>query len=102
MHTDRLRTLREAHSLTQEELAIYLGISEPQVWRYEKGENQPRADILVKLSGYFNVSVDYLLGISDDPRIHIDGDLSQEEHAVISALRHGEAMEAIKIIVASH
>lgn len=98
MRGDRLKELREEAHLTQEELSLQLSISEPQIWRYENGESSPKADVLVRLSAFFNVSVDYLLGVSDDPSIHVGGDLSTKESAVIAAWRRGERFEAIKVI----
>lgn len=98
MRGDRLKQLRENVRLSQEELADQIGISEPQIWRYEKGESSPRADILTKLSSYFGVSADYILGISDNPVISLSGELSPKETAVISAWRHGDRSTAIKVI----
>jgi transcriptional regulator with XRE-family HTH domain len=98
MRGDRLRDLREAAHLTQEELAQQLEISEPQVWRYEKGDSAPRADVLLKLASYFNVSSDYLLGRSSDPGMYVAGELSVKERAVISAWRRGERLEAMRVI----
>lgn len=98
MRGDRLKQLRESEGLSQEELAIQLGISEPQIWRYEKGESSPRADILTRLANFFGVSADYMLGISDNPVVSLLGDLTAKETAVIDAWRHGERAKAIKVI----
>ena len=99
MRSDRLKQLRENEGLSQEELAEQLGISEPQIWRYEKGESSPRADVLTKLATFFTVSADYLLGISDNPAVSLSGDLNHKESAVIAAWRHGEKLEAVKVIL---
>lgn len=98
MRGDRLKQLRENAELSQEELADELGISEPQIWRYEKGESSPRADILTRLATFFGVSADYILGISDNPVVSLSGELSQKETAVIFAWRHGDRSKAIKVI----
>lgn len=99
MRSDRLKRLRENEKLSQEELADQLGVSEPQIWRYEKGESSPRADVLTKLATFFNVSADYLLGLSDNPAVSLSGDLNEKETAVIAAWRHGEKLEAVKVIL---
>lgn len=99
MRGDRLRLLRDNRSLTQKDLADRLHISESQIFRYEKDEIEPRADVVVKLAAYFNVSTDYLLGVSDEPGIYIRSDLNPKEAAVIAAWRRGEKYEAIKEIV---
>lgn len=98
MRGDRLKQLRDAMGLSQSDLAEQLDISEPQIWRYEHGDSKPRGDVVVKFATFFGVSSDYLLGLNDDPGIHIEGDLSPKERQVISALRHGNKFEAIKVI----
>ncbi len=99
MRGDRLKALREAARLTQEGLAVEVGSSEPQIWRYEKNENEPRADMLVRIARYFSVSSDYLLGLTDNPSVRIDQELKPQEAAVLSAWRRGERIEAIKVII---
>ena len=59
----------------------------------------PRPESLVDLSRILGVSVDYLLGLSDEPTIRMRFDnLSLEEMAILTALRNGNEKEAIKII----
>lgn len=99
MRGDRLKILREGRGLTQSDLADELEISEPQIWRYENGESKPRGDVVIKLATFFGVSSDYLLGLTDDPGMHIQGDLSLTERAAISAWRRGQPLEAVKIII---
>jgi len=99
MRGDRLKALREARRLTQDDLAQALDISEPQIWRYENGESKPRGDVVIKFATFFGVSADYLLGLSDNPGINLDGDLSPKERAAIAAWRRGERFEAVKVIV---
>lgn len=63
----RIRDLREDKDLTQTKLADMLGMSQTGYSKYETGENDIPTSILIKLSRFYNVSVDYLLGESDDP-----------------------------------
>ncbi len=65
----RIRDLREDNDKTQKELAEYLGMKQPQYYRYETGQRDIPTDILIKLSRYYNVSIDYLLGVSDTKEI---------------------------------
>lgn len=58
----RLKELRIAKGMTQNELAKVIGYSSLSYARYEKGECEPDISTLCKLADYFNVSVDYLLG----------------------------------------
>lgn len=58
----RIRELRTEKGVTQRELASFLSLTPKMVSFYENNERVPPADILIKLSKYFNVSIDYLLG----------------------------------------
>ena len=61
----RIKDLREDNDKTQKQLADYLGMKQPQYYRYENGQRDIPTDILIKLSKYYNVSVDYRLGLTD-------------------------------------
>lgn len=62
----RIKDLREDNDKTQKELAEYLGMKQPQYYRYENGLRDIPTDILIKLSKYYSVSVDYILGLTDE------------------------------------
>ncbi len=64
----RVRELREDHDLTQREVAAKLNMPQPQYFRYEQGYRDIPTDILIRLSELYDVSVDYILGLSSDPR----------------------------------
>lgn len=61
----RLKELRQKHKLTQSELAEILNLKPTAISNYESKRNEPSFDKLIALSKYFDVSCDYLLGISD-------------------------------------
>ena len=63
----RLRELREDHDKSQRDIAALLDMPQSQYWRYEQGFSDIPTEILIKLADYYNVSVDYLLGRTDDP-----------------------------------
>ena len=65
----RIRELREDHDLTQRKLAELLQMKQPQYFRYEQGFRDIPTDILIKLSKLYNVSIDYMLEITDNPEI---------------------------------
>ncbi len=98
---DRLKTLREDRGYTHQKLAELLDLGTSQVWRYEAGKTDPSGDILVRLAKVFDVSVDYLLGLVDDPTPTVlsENNLSPKERTVLAALRRGQNYEAIKLIV---
>ena len=62
----RLRDLREDHDKTQQQIADILGTSQTMYARYERGANEPPLRHLLVLADYYGVSVDYLLGRSDE------------------------------------
>ena len=64
----RLRELRTAKHISQLKLAIDLNMKQNTISRYENGEREPGINELIKMADYFNVSVDYLLGRSDQSR----------------------------------
>lgn len=63
---NRLRDLREDHDLTQKEMAKILNMSQTGYSKYETLENDIPTSVLIKLAIYFNTSIDYLLGITDE------------------------------------
>lgn len=64
----RLKDLREDHELSQNDIANLLGTTRQQVSKWETGVQMMGVDKYVKLAEYYNVSVDYLLGLIDYPR----------------------------------
>ena len=58
----RLTFLRESRDLKKKELAEILNVSSSSISQYESGTNMPGYDILCRLSEYFDVSIDFLLG----------------------------------------
>ena len=66
---DRLRELRLSKGLRQIDLCEILNVSKSAVGAYERNEREPVYKQLMNLADYFNVSLDYLLGRSDEPLI---------------------------------
>jgi len=65
-----LEALRISKAVTQRAMAEYLGIQEHVYQLYEYDKREPSQEDLIKLASYFNVSLDYLLGCSDNPERH--------------------------------
>ena len=61
----RIRDLREDNDIKQSTIASDLGISQPQYQRYESGTRQIPVDILIRLAAIYDVSIDYLLGLTN-------------------------------------
>lgn len=100
LRNNRLKEVRLKNHLTQDELAEKLNTNKVQISRWENGNAIPRSEALIDLARILGVSVDYLLGLSDEPTIRVRFDnLSVEEMAILTALRNGNDTEALKIIV---
>ena len=64
---DHLRQIRKNHKSTQKQVAAAIDVTERNYQLYESGSQKPSFDVLIALADYFNVSLDYLVGRSDDP-----------------------------------
>ena len=62
---ERLKTLRLEKGITQKDLGKMIGVGRTTISEYESGKIVPKQDGLIKIAEYFNVSVDYLTGVSD-------------------------------------
>ena len=62
----RLKDLREDSDLKQKEIAEYLHIKQNTYSQYENGQRQLPIDILIKLAQYYNVTTDYILGLTEE------------------------------------
>ena len=63
----RLSELRIARRLTQQRLAVEVGVDQTSISNYEIGKYLPPIEVVVKLAEYFCVSTDYFLGLTDNP-----------------------------------
>ena len=96
MRAERLRELRVSQGISQEHLANVLGVKQQTIGKWEKSITVPRLPMLQKIASYFNVSTDYLTGISDIPKfepkqvtVNFDTELiiTAEEESLIKAYR---------------
>ena len=56
-----LKNIRKIHNLNQQKVALDLNISREALSHYENGKRQPSLELLLKMSDYFNVSINYLI-----------------------------------------
>lgn len=68
--SERLKTLRAEKGVRQSELAALIGVRNTAVSMMESGSRSPSVEVLCALADYFDVSLDYLVGRSDDPARH--------------------------------
>ncbi len=64
--SERISELRKDRRVQQKDLAPILGVEVQALGNYERGLNEPSFDVVVKLAEYYNVSLDYLFGITDE------------------------------------
>lgn len=62
----KLRLIREENNISQKELAKKLEVSASNIYNYETGRTEPSIDFLIRLARALDVTVDYLVGNSDD------------------------------------
>lgn len=70
MNFIRLKEIRKSKNISQVKLAIDLNMSQNTISRYETGERQPGIEELIIIADYFNISVDYLLGRTNNPNLN--------------------------------
>lgn len=66
----RLKEIRKKHRLSQLKVSLDLNMNQNTISRYETGEREPGITELILFADYFNVSVDYLLGRTDNPEVN--------------------------------
>lgn len=67
-YAQRLRDAREDKDLTQSDVAIILKTTQSYYAQYENGHRKLPIEHLITLCKYYNLSADYMLGLSDEPR----------------------------------
>lgn len=92
MFGSRIKELREKHNMSQPDIARLLRVSPVTISRYEAEQREPDIDVLIWYSQYFNVSVDWLVGLSDNP---IKKDLTPEQREALE--KTAAEAEAFKI-----
>lgn len=77
---NRIKDLRTDIDMTQEELAQIISVTRATLSDYEVEKTEPKKDIWIKLAKYFNVSIDYLMGATNNPtKENLTDDLTSEE-----------------------
>ena len=66
----RLKELRQQHGISQLKLAMDLSVNQNTISRYETGEREADYKTLIRIADYFDVSVDYLLGRTENPKMN--------------------------------
>lgn len=61
----RIRNIREDKDLTQQQVADGIGVKREQYRRYESGENEMKVSHIINLCKFYNLSADYIIGLTD-------------------------------------
>jgi len=97
----KIREIREEKGISQKALASLLGVSPTNIYNYEIGRTEPSTDMLIKIARALEVSVDYLIGNSDDfgnVQISNNQKLSYKEEKLLTAFALLDQDEQDKII----
>lgn len=68
--SDRLHTLRKISNVSQQQLADHLGLTKSSVSRMESAQRAASIEVIYQLAEYFDVSIDYLVGRTDNPKVN--------------------------------
>lgn len=94
MLPERMKELRKMHRMTQEELAVQIGVSLGAIKYWEQGRGEPNVAALVSMAVLFNVSLDYLVGRSPIRELVVDDNQTKKLIEVVNDLpdHHREAL----------
>lgn len=82
---NRLKTLRKNQKMTQQQLAIRLGVAKSIISYYESGDRFPSYDVLTKIARTFHVTADFLLGLERTRTLDVS-DLNDADIAVLETV----------------
>lgn len=94
----RLKELRGKRKISQQKLAMDLSISQASISKYEKGIAEPDINMLIRMADYFHVTVDYLLGRTDETSKHHSEVLSADEINLLREFRMMSERDKAKTI----
>lgn len=101
---ERIRALREDNDKKQSEVAAALFMKPTQYGRYERGERELPLNVAVAIAKYYNVSLDYIAGLSDEKEPFSPVELTAQEKSFIKELRKlngfekGQIYERISVL----
>lgn len=83
---NKIDELRKERNLTWDELAEELNLSRSVIWRFGKGEREIKHGDLERIATFFNVSTDYLLGLSENRNLQNEKEKQQESDPIFFSL----------------
>lgn len=97
----RVKELRNAKGYTREEFAELIGISPMQAYKYESGKSDATGEVIARMSNLFDVSTDYLLGVSDNPH-KAQRNFTEEEIIIINSILNNQLRDVAQAILDLH
>ncbi len=94
----RIRDLREDSDLTQEQLAETLDMHKTTYTNYEQGKHTVPFDFAVTIAKYYNVSLDYIAGLTNDKRGFSHSDLTKEQKDLLRLMENLSPEEKKKTV----
>lgn len=87
---EKLKTLRKKHNFTQQYVADTIGVTKSTVNRYENESMPPSLASAIKIAIMFNVSVDYLVGLSDKSFLYLYNFTEKQQAFILETLKQYE------------
>lgn len=81
---NKIKELRKEKKLTQEELAEKINVTKLTISRWERGERVPKSDKAQQLADFFNVSVAYMLGYTENSVIYDDEQIFENDGIILT------------------
>lgn len=102
--SEKILTLRKSKDLTQEQLAERLGISRQSISKWESGQAIPELEKIVKLSGIFDVTTDYLLKTSEIDELSIKTEIleKQQQQILIREEKRNKVLHCIMYAIGTY
>ncbi len=92
----KLKQLREARKMTQQQLADKLELTKSSVSAYENSAKYPSVEVLIRIATIFDVSADYLLGLSDNMDVNISNLTDGQTQLILSLIQEFNALNNSK------
>ncbi len=94
----RLKKLRLMKNESQQKLAMILNVSQTMISRYESGDAFPDIDVLIAIAKHYNVSVDYLIELSDDKLPYTKSNLPELEQDMLLLFKQLDSTKKEKAV----
>jgi transcriptional regulator with XRE-family HTH domain len=92
----RLKELRESRKINQQGMSLICNVSQAMISKYELGQAEPDIQTLILIAKHFSVTVDYLIGVSDEKMPVDTASMSEDEKEVLHEFRQLDKINKAK------